>query len=386
MMQCLSLKTSSAASTTHSPPPNNGDYNCPPASQAGNSADGTPRSSAQPSPTVNLTREYTLAVQTNSYNEMWSRIHNDETQIEEIHDHHNEEDANRLHMTQVLQPNRECVEEALRDAKPNTLTRLVSTYFVNSENTTQLCILLQQSVYRARALYGPLHKLLDVIPTDSESLSQSQCDCAFDVFLQFDHDDNPFPCPESHNFNEMQQCFSELKQQLERRICKSRSRIHLVRRATFGSALCVIGSVVAVVVSAVGIASHAFVAIAATPICTLPCLPRRLTKKELARVEQLDSASRGTYVLNNQLATLERRVARLYDAVECDKHLIQIGLESGKDLHPISEVLKQLKKNHLNFIEQLKDLEEHICLCCNAVNRARGLLLHEIHRHQISNS
>uniref|UniRef100_A0A6M2E8R8 Uncharacterized protein n=1 Tax=Populus davidiana TaxID=266767 RepID=A0A6M2E8R8_9ROSI len=379
MMQCLSLKTSSAASTTHSPPPNNGDYNCPPASQAGNSADGTPRSSAQPSPTVNLSREYTLAVQTNSYNEMWSRIHNDESQIEEIHDHHNEEDAYRLHMTQVLQPNRECVEEALRDVKPNTLTPLVRTYFVNSENTSQLCILLQHSVYRARALYGPLHKLLDVLPTDSESLSQSQCDCAFDVFLQFDRVGNPFPSPESHNFNEMQQCFSELKQQLERRIRKSRSRIHLVRRATFGS-------VVAVVVSAVRIASHAFVSIAATPTRTLPCLPRRLTKKELARVEQLDSASRGTYVLNNQLATLERRVTRLYDAVQCDKELIKIGSESGKDLHPISVVLKQLKKNHLNFIEQLKDLEEHICLCCNAVNRARDLVLHEIQRHQISNS
>ncbi|KAJ6311339.1 hypothetical protein OIU76_012701 [Salix suchowensis] len=386
MLQCLSLKTSSAASTSHSPPPSNGDYNCPPASQAGNSAEGTPRSSAQASPTVNLTREYTFAVQTNSYNETWSRIHCCEAQNEEIHDHHGEEDANRLDMTQILQPNRECVEEALRHAKRNTLTRLVSTYFVNSESTNQLCIHLQQSVYRARDLYGPLHKLLDVIPTDSESVSQSQCDCAFDLFLKFDRVDNPFPCPDSHNFSEMQQCFSQLQQQLERRIRKSRSRIHLVRRATFGSALCVIGSVVAVVVSAVAIGSHALVAIAATQICTVPCLPRRLTKKELAHVDQLDSASRGTYVLDNQLATLERRVARLYEAVECDKVLIRIGLDSGKDLHPISEVLRRLKKNLVNFIEQLKDLEEHICLCFNSVNKARHLLLQEVHRHQIYNS
>ncbi|KAJ6433048.1 hypothetical protein OIU84_020138 [Salix udensis] len=310
MLQCLSLKTSSAASTSHSPPPSNGDYNCPPASQAGNSAEGTPRSSAQASPTVNLTREYTFAVQTNSYNETWSRIH--------------------------------------------------------SKSTNQLCIHLQQSVYRARDLYGPLHKLLDVIPTDSESVSQSQCDCAFDLFLKFDRVDNPFPCPDSHNFSEMQQCFSQLQQQLERRIRKSRSRNPPV--------------------SAVAIGSHALVAIAATPICTVPCLPRRLTKKELAHVDQLDSASRGTYVLDNQLATLERRVARLYEAVECDKVLIRIGLDSGKDLHPISEVLRRLKKNLVNFIEQLKDLEEHICLCFIAVNKARHLLLQEVHRHQIYNS
>ncbi|CAK7325216.1 unnamed protein product [Dovyalis caffra] len=386
MLQCLSLKSSSAASTTHSPPPTNGNYNCPPPSQAGNSTDGTPRSSTQPSPTVNLTREYTFAVQTNSYNEMWSRIHYDHGQIEEVLDNDNVEDSNHLLMLQVLQPSRDCVEEALRYAKPNTLTRLVSTYFDHSENTTQLCLSLQQSVYRARTLYGPLHRLMDAIDTDSESLSQSQCDCAFDVFLQFDAVDNPFPCRDSGNFNDMRRCFSQLKQQLDRRICKSSSKIHLVRRATFGSALCVIGSVVAVVGSAVAIASHALVAIIATPICTVPYLPRRLTKKELAHVKQLDAASRGTYVLNNDLGTLDRLVSRLYDAVECDKHLIRLGLEMGKDLHPISEVLKQLKKSHDNFILQLTDLEEHICLCFNAVNRARSLLLQEIHLHQMSNS
>lgn len=329
-------------------------------------------------------------MQTDSYNEMWSRVHvinGEDSDQERIEFHENDnEDAYRLLITQLLQPNRECVEEALRHARPNTLTRLVSTYFDHSEETTQLCLVLQRSVKRARALYGPLLKFLDVVTLDGEPLSQSQCDYAFDLFLEFDMVDNPFPCPDSHNFDEMRRSFSQLKQQLDRRIRKSRSRVHLVRRATFGSALCVIGSAVAVVVSAVVISTHALAAIVATPLCTMTSLPRRFNKKEVAHVKQLDAASRGTFVLNNNLDTLDRVVARLFDTVENDKHLIRLGLERGKDKHPILEVLKQLQKNHLNLIDQLKDVEEHICLCFNAVNRARSLLLQEIHLHQFSNS
>lgn len=49
-------------------------------------------------------------------------------------------------------------------------------------------------------------------------------------------------------------------------------------------------------------------------------------------------------------------------------------------------VLKHLKKNYLGFIELLNDLEERIYLYFNAVNRARNLLMQEIHLHQTSNS
>ncbi|CAB4275529.1 unnamed protein product [Prunus armeniaca] len=415
MLQCLSLKSSSsttsispaaaaAAPDIHSHPPP------PPRSQGGTSSEA--------SPSATLTHEYGLAVQTQSYNEIWSRIH-------EVHDHHHHDEVEgdseeenhherqrqrqRLLLEQVLQPNRQCVEEALRQAKPNSLTRLVSDYFDQSENTTQVCLMLHRYVYRARKLYAPLYQLLDVVQSEEESLSlnlsQSQCSRALEVFLQFDRHDNPFPSPDdsdSDNFDDMLRCFSQLKHQLDARLRSSRSRIRLLRRATLASALCFIGTALGVAVSAVAMTVHALTAalvvVAGPPLCCTPTatgngagssccscssnsMMTAIEKKEVAHMKQLDAAAMGTCVLNNDLATIDRLVRRLHTAVEGDKLLIRLGLERGSvtgtatDKHPIQEVLKQLSKSHPNFLRLLNELEEHICLCFNTVNRARSMLL-----------
>ncbi|XP_058003599.1 UPF0496 protein At3g19330 isoform X2 [Hevea brasiliensis] len=349
MLQCFSLNSPPATSTSQPNSPTTPihlhDYNGPPPSRGGTSTDGTPVSSTLLSPTVNLTREYTLAVQSNSYNEIWSKIHDsthqelDGEQIE-FHSNNDHGEARQLLLAQVLHPNRECVEEALHDARPNTLTRLASNYFEHSENTTHLCLLLHGSVYRARALYDPLHKLLEVLPLDSDYLTQSQCNYAYEIFLQFDRCDNPFPCPDSHNFQDIRHSFSQLRQQLDHRLRKSRSRVSLVRRATTASVLCVIGSAVTVTIAAAAIATHALVAVVACPFCTVMNLPRKLAKKELEHAKQLDAAARGTFVLNSDLDTIDRLVARLYASIESDKHLIRMGLERGNDKHPISELFR----------------------------------------------
>ncbi|KAM7526003.1 hypothetical protein LguiA_015905 [Lonicera macranthoides] len=346
-----------------------------------NSTDYMPSSSSQPSPTVNLTREYTFAVQTSSYSEIWSKIHTDNSLHQEVETVPLEANDEQELLAQVLQPNRECVSEVLQNARPSTLTRLVSDYFDQSEHTSRLCLNLHQTVQRARALYAPLHDLLGVLPLDSDSLSQSQCDHAFEVFLQFDCLENPFPSPDSHNFNDMRLCFSQLKQQLDCRLCKSRSKIRRIRHATCSAALCLIGTTVSVVVSAVVVATHALVALVAAPLLSA-LLPSKIAKKELAHLAQLDAAAKGTYVLHNDLDTIDRLVARLHSEVEGDKLLVRLGLERGRDKHPIQEVAKQLYKDHVNFLRQLMDLEEHLCLCFAAINRARSLLLQEIHLHQ----
>ncbi|XP_022774183.1 UPF0496 protein At3g19330 [Durio zibethinus] len=392
-MQCLSFKSSPRSPT--SPPtqtqtqtqtidPNS----LPPLSQ-GNSTDGTPRSSTtQLSPTTfNLSDEYTLTVQTNSYNEIRSRIE-EQLQVENVIEN-GDTDTHQLRLSQVLQPNRDCVHQALRHTNPKaTLTRLVSTYFDHSENITALCLLLYQCIYRARTLYAPITDLLELFPYDLNSITQSQCNWAFDIFLQFDSLDNPFPCPDSHNFNEMRRSFSQLKEQLDHRLLKSRSRVHFLHRATTNSAICLIGTVVGVVVSAVVISTHALgaiVGLVATPLCPV-YVPSDLKKKQLVHMAQLDAAAQGTYVHNNDLDTIDRLIALLYTAVEGDRQLIRFGLERDRDIYPIHEVVKHLRNSHSNFFDQLKELEEHICLCFNAVNKFRAKLLNQIHLHQSSNS
>ncbi|XVE67602.1 hypothetical protein DITRI_Ditri09bG0001200 [Diplodiscus trichospermus] len=353
-----------------------------------NSTDGTPGSSSTHlSPTFNLSREYTLAVQTNSYNEIRSMIEK-QVQIDNFVEN-GDTNTHQLRLSQVLRPNRDCVLQALRHTDPKaTLTRLVSTYFVYTENITTLYLWLYQCVYRARTLYAPITELLQLFPYDLNSITQSQCDWAFDIFFQFDSLDNPFPSPDSHNFNEMRRSFSQLKEQLDHHLKKSFSRVHLLNRATTGSAICLIGSVVGVVVSAVVISTHALAAIVglvATPLCPVN-VPSDLKKKQLAHMAQLDAASKGTYVHSNYLDTTDRLVALLYTAVESDRHLVRFGLERGRDMYPIQEVVKHLRNSHNNFLDQLKELEEHIFLCFNAVNKFRAELLKQMHLHHYSNS
>lgn len=202
--------------------------------ETGDSTDHTPSTSTQPSPAINLARrEYSLALQSDSYNEIWSTIR--DHHVDQVDQHPEDQDGGVLLLERVLQPNRECVEAALRGVKPNAITRLVSAYFDHSENTTHLCLDLHRCLLLARALYAPLHDLVDLLASDdSPSLNQSQCDRAFDIFLQFNSLDNPFPSPDSQNFDHIRGCFSQLKLQLDRRIHHSRSAVRSFFRASAG--------------------------------------------------------------------------------------------------------------------------------------------------------
>ncbi|KAL2487074.1 UPF0496 protein [Abeliophyllum distichum] len=348
------------------------------------SVENMPTSSAQLSPTFNLTQEYKYAVETNSYGEIRSMIHQDcsSDQFIDLEQADFSEESQLLE--KVLRPSRECVQEALSHIRPNALTKLVDTYFKDSEHTSRLCLHLYRGVRRARLLYIPLHNLLDDLPLgfnlDSYSLSDSQCNWAFQVFLQFDNLDNPFLSSDSHNFDDMRQCFSQLRQQLDHRLKKSHSRVHLLRRTYTGCALCLIAAAVGVAISAVVIATHALITLVAIPICPA-FFPSNMSKKEKAHLDQLNTASKGAYVLHHHLNTIDCLVAQLYSAIEDDKLHIRLALARGQDRHVIPEVLKQLRRNRSNLEQKLMGLEEHLFLCFAAINRARSLLLEEIHLH-----
>ncbi|XP_009765445.1 UPF0496 protein At3g19330-like [Nicotiana sylvestris] len=348
----------------------------PPALEGGLVEDNTANS--QPSPTVNLSRAYTLAVQTSSYGEIWSKVHHEVPSDLSVEVAQVEFQEEPLQLEDVLKPSHECVQEALLHIIPDALNQLIAKYFDDSEQTTRICILFSQSVNQARVLYAPIHKLLDVLPLDMESaghsLSQAQCDWAFDIFLQFDSLTNPFPGHDTHNFDDMRHCYFQLKSELDLLLRKSRSKVQLLRHATRGSVVCLVAATVGVVISAVAIATHAFVALVAAPICPA-FLPSKMAKKELVHLVQMDDATKGIFFLHNHLETVNCLVGRLYDAVEYYKRLVRFALERGKDRYPIQEVVKQLHGKHSNFLEELLGLEEHLCLCFAAINKARGHLL-----------
>lgn len=334
--------------------------------------------------TESLNREYALAVGTNSYNEIWSKIH-DHRPSEEGEEPWTSPNAHLDLITErVLHPDRQSIQEVLQSARPTQLTRLVSDYLDSSEHTSHLFLSIHDSVERARTLYAPISQLLDLIP--SRHMSSAQCDWAYEKLQEFDSLENPFGNTTSCNFHSLRICFAQLKQQLDRRLRKTRRRHRLLRCATNGSAACLIGSVAGVTIAGLVIATHALGALVAGPFlsCFLPTKDlmsdgRHRLREHMAR---LDAAARGTYVLDNHLDTIESLVARLHATVESDKALVRFLLESGRvQRHPIEEVLRQLRKSHPSLILQLGDLDEHVCLCFAAVNRARLLLLQHIHHH-----
>ncbi|XP_073154578.1 UPF0496 protein At3g19330-like [Henckelia pumila] len=350
-----------------------------PASQ-GCSEDNTPTSSVQLSPTVNLSREYTLAIKTYSYNEIrriFDRSGSFDRYVDIEHVEYFEEPPV---LEQILRPSHEHVVETLSVIQPNPLIELITTYFEHSESTSHLCLHLYQSVHQARLLYTPIHNFLDDLPlefnSDSYPLSHSQFNLGFNIFLKFYRLENPFS-PDSYNFNNIRQGFSELTDQLNQRLKKSQSRVHFIRNCSTGSALCVIAAGVGVAISAIAIASHALIALVAIPICPT-IFPYYVTKKEMVHLAQLDAAAKGAYFLRNDLDTIDRLVDRLYTALENDKLMVHMALERGVDRYPVQEVSKQFWRNRANIVRKLADLEEHLFLCFAAINRARSLLLHEI--------
>ncbi|KAJ4753031.1 hypothetical protein LUZ62_087436 [Rhynchospora pubera] len=369
---------------------------------------GTPTSSASaasPSPTINLSREYTLAIQTASYQEIWAKIHRVDDADLGADDAEDESEGPTI--AHVLQPDRASVEEIMRTAPDTRMTRLISNYLESSEQTSVVCLSLQGSVARARTLYDPIGELLDLIPISGTStnmvvdLTPALCNKAFDVFVEFDGIENPFSSPSSSSadvngssststrtnsqFQGMKGSFLELKQQLDVKLHKARRKNRILRRTTRGSGICLIACTTGLTVVGLVLASHIMAALVAGSACILggSCCDWVAMHGMKEDMDRLDAAARNTYALNNDLDTIERLVARVHETIEDDKKLMRLGIAGGRgQRHPIEHVLRYLRKNHRSLLQQLLELDEHICLYFASVNRVRSLLLQHIHQSQ----
>lgn len=131
------------------------------------SSESTPSLIAHFSPTVDLAREYTLALPTNSFNEIWPILHHAESSYKEtiIGEAHETENTSKA----VLSPS----QEALQNITHNKFTPLVTAYFDQCERVSDLCLLLHDSLVRACVLYRDIHKIIESFPLDSDAYALS---------------------------------------------------------------------------------------------------------------------------------------------------------------------------------------------------------------------
>lgn len=238
---------------------------------------------------------------------------------------------------QALQQGRSSLQQALSSVDCNTLSRLSLTYFEMTENVLRLCILLIQNSHHARLVYEPMHEFLDNdFNSDAYSLSLSQCILAYNMFNEFYHAENPFVSPDS--LGGLRNSVQQLKLDLARHSKKLRSKLHNV--------------------------------------CTFT--PLSMGKRARSSLSLIDAAERDVYILLNNMDTIERMMVRLYANIDDDKNLSNVGLERGVDQYVIQEVLKQFRRNRLNFNQVLVDFELYSLLTISATYRMRSQLLENI--------
>lgn len=264
---------------------------------------------------------------------------------------------------------------------------LLVDYFEASVEAYNVCELLLRSVHQTRTNYRRIQRVIKI----SENLHD--CRAISKHLVAFASSKNPLSIISTVKFRD----YRDGKMLLFSSLTSKGKKIR--RRAKFNKLLKKVGayslviSQTALLIALLVLILHSMVGIVAAPGLMVPCLvvfKRKLMKlvhrgPKTSLLEkfaaQLDVAAKGVYILINDFDTISRMVKRLHDEVEHRKDIAKMCFRSGNS-EILKEVVKEFHMHESSFLEQLKELEDHICLCFLTINRSRRLVLQEIMVHQ----
>ncbi|KAG4184604.1 hypothetical protein ERO13_A09G181600v2 [Gossypium hirsutum] len=328
---------------------------------------------------IDVREEYANAFRTESYNEFWARVLSvshldfatcispmDSTTAARLPSY-------RLFAEHLLDPDQPSVTRilTLTQNRPKTRT-LLTDYFSQTANASLLCGLLLKDIDRTRVKYRSFRAAFQALEIGNEISGILAC------LLEFSNSTNPFQSttPSSSKVGVIQAGCCELLKRLESSRHKVRSKLQIMSSLQHGSGLFLVALTASLTII---VASHALALLVAAPGLVAVSLELASTRRLARESAQLDAAAKGTYILNRDLDTISRLVARLNDELEDMCAMVKFWLAGGEDrLQASGEVARQLKKNDANFTQQLDELEEHLYLCFMTINRARNLVVKEI--------
>jgi hypothetical protein len=311
---------------------------------------------------VDLREEYANAFRTESYIEFWTRVvaySNGEcrSRLSRETTTSTRLPSYRLFAEHLLDPDQPTVTQILTQTKLQPeINSLLSDYFSHTANASLLCSQLLKDIDGVRIKYKSL-KTIQLVATIKEGSNQISSSMIATNLIELS----------------LCQC-SELQKQLELSRDNLRAKLQMITILKHCSTCAIVVVTTSLVVLVV---SHGFALLMAMPGLTLMNLhsKRKLTNT----TAQLDAAAKGTYILNKDLETTSRLVARLNDEMEHIRKMVKFWLERKEDkIQADGEVLRLLNKNQCNFSDQLDELEEHLYLCFMTINRARDLVLNQI--------
>nr|XP_010930967.1 UPF0496 protein At1g20180 [Elaeis guineensis] len=331
---------------------------------------------------VSVNEEYLNVLRTQSYVEFTTKA-----QLL-ANEHSDTSKSNNYAMETLLQPEQDAIPSLLKapifTKAPSDLKLLITSYFETSAEASRICGHLLRSINETHSHYQCIQRILrnfgDHSPADMKS-TISELD-SFAVLS------NPFPNPSQQDFNLIHDQYSSILHHLKlkrNKVARRNKLIECIKKVS-GISLTVICGVVALV--AIVIAVHSLSGFLMGPalmglsplnlrkkFSNLKCFQSQFLKK---LEDQLDVAAKGTYILNRDFDTMSRLVASLYNEVEHYIEMIRFCLKRREDKFPLQEVVKELKRRSHGFKQQVKELQEHVCLCLVTINKARLLVIKEI--------
>ncbi|PHU20083.1 hypothetical protein BC332_11234 [Capsicum chinense] len=334
---------------------------------------------------LNVNEEYLGALRTKSYGDFFTKA---QLLVNEPSSPNSHELCHNTFSEILLDPGQDKItsilESTIFPAKKYDLKSLLTNYFNISAEASKFCSHILKSISQVQSHYDFVEQVLDSIDNCSN----------FDQFgylvlelRSFIIHNNPFSDLKNQDFTRISDEYSSVLQRLNYKKKRVARKIKLIKCVNKTSGVCVTAACGLVAVAALVLAAHTFAAIVMGPaILSLPLKPLRkkimsfryLKCGFLRKVgDQLDVATKGTYILNRDFDTISRLVSRLHDEIDHNKTMIQLCLDKREDKFSL-EVLKELKKSNIGFKKQVEELEEHVYLCLLTINRARALVIKEI--------
>ncbi|CAN4094018.1 unnamed protein product [Withania somnifera] len=316
----------------------------------------------------NVNEEYVEALRTKSYVELYNKV---QGQLEDgkLNDDY------KLSSTSPLQFDTNLCQEALSELPESSQPHpLIANYFDITLEACRICELLLQNVQQTRANYRKIRRAIRLMKTGQDS--RHYCS-VYRELASYASLKNSFSVVNQVQILDTREDHELFLQKLSSQSRKGNRRMKFLKfcKRVFGISVAI--GYTGVMIALLVLTLHTMVCIVAAP-GVIACSYKLLKKKlKTDKKEKLDVAAKGVYILINDFDTMSRLVRRLYDEIEHNRSVADI-CANKKNADMLKEAIRDYSINKDCFMEQLKELEEHVCLCFLTINRSRRMVLQEM--------